>query len=1262
MIPKRAGSFLILLPVFLSAQLQIPAPSLHQAAQLPISQRTPASPRRPSPFKSPVMQRMWAEEHSHHLATANKPSVLAASPFLTTPPMYAAGSNPFDLALGDFNSDGKPDVIVAANPPVLLLGNGDGTLQAAVSIGTIPSNPTGVAVGDFNRDGNLDVVFAVSGGAIVYLGNGSGAFGAGFAVSSGNTNQNVFARVLVADVNHDGLADLILNTDAGISALLGNGNGNFRAPITSSGTVQFMSVADFNKDGNADLAVTNGYNSLNIMLGNGAGAFVVASSYSPTEQNLNAVAIADFNQDGFPDAALPNGQVFLGNGDGTLKAPADFQTVVHAVVAAAVDVNGDGIPDLVTVSSGAPCGQNDFGTTGVSLGKGDGTFQPVGVVDSGGCSYPAFLAIGDLNNDGAADIAVLTGSSGVFTSTPELSVLVNKGNGTFPGAELSVSGGSGGVTLADFNHDGNADVALADGSVYLGNGDGTLNFKASASLAGVAIATGDFNHDGIPDLAAAVECSPAGCSSGGQLLIALGNGDGTFHVPTVLPSGGFYAESLVVADFNSDGNLDIAIVNNCRDTSCSTGGSVSIYLGNGRGTFTLLNTMNTPPGNPTSVVAGDFNNDGVLDLVVGLTASFNPSPINVFLGNGDGSFQSPIVSYAPDQWGISAMVAADLNSDGILDVALAEGGCSDCGQRGGIMYGNGDGTFTTGPDIGEDGAPEDSVVAADFYGMGTPIPVLSNRCGDSLDCPGGSVIITGNLNPSDIMLAFLAVGDFNNDGKPDLVGSLQYDAGASVLLNIGATLAATTTTVSPASVQSYSAFQPATFTAQIQHTGPGTPTGTVQFLDSGVSVGSASLKSSGEGSLTTSNLAVGAHFVVAYYQGDTGFAPSNALGVHITINKESMALALCSSVNPSALGQSVTFTATITSQFSGQATGSITFSDGSTVLGSAAVSANMASLTTSGFAIGTHSITATYSGDSNFTASTSTPLLQLVTKATTTTVLLSSLNPSLQGKSVTFTATVSSLAGTPTGRVEYLNGTTVLATVTLSSGSAKVTTSKLPPGATTITAVYEGDSNNAGSTSLPVSQFVVAASATTLTSSPNPSIYGQSVLFNAVVTSSIGSPPDGETVTFRVGATVLGTGSLSGGTAKFSSSILPVGTKAVTAVYGGDSNFSSSSSRAVSQVICKATSTTTVISSLNPSNPGESVTFTATVVGQFGGTVTGSITFLYGTAKLKVVSLSGGTAKFTTRIPASGTYNITATYSGSLDFVTSAATFTQTVN
>jgi len=280
---------------------------------------------------------------------------------------------------------------------------------------------------------------------------------------------------------------------------------------------------------------------------------------------------------------------------------------------------------------------------------------------------------------------------------------------------------------------------------------------------------------------------------------------------------------------------------------------------------------------------------------------------------------------------------------------------------------------------------------------------------------------------------------------------------------------------------------------------------------------------------------------------------------------------------------------------------------------------------------------------------------------TTTTALVSSMNPSVSGKPVAFTALVSSLAGTPTGRIKYLNGTTVLATLTLTAGSATYTTSKLPPGANSITAVYVGDSNNSGSTSAPVNQFVLETTTTTLSSSPNPSAYGQTVVFTANVTSSIGTPPDGETVTFKQGATVLGTGTLSGGTASFSISTLGVGTKSITAVYVGDSNFASSS-KTMSQVVNKATTTTTLVSSLNPSQSGQSVTFTASVAPQFSGTPGGYVTFYDGTTVLETGTLSGGTATFPISTLGVGTHTITATYNGNSTFVGSSASLTQTVN
>ena len=188
--------------------------------------------------------------------------------------------------------------------------------------------------------------------------------------------------------------------------------------------------------------------------------------------------------------------------------------------------------------------------------------------------------------------------------------------------------------------------------------------------------------------------------------------------------------------------------------------------------------------------------------------------------------------------------------------------------------------------------------------------------------------------------------------------------------------------------------------------------------------------------------------------------------------------------------------------------------------------------------------------------------------APTTTQLTSSANPSVSGKAVTFTATVSSSSGgTPTGKVSFRNGTTLLGTTTLNGGTARFTTSQLPPGSNRITAVYGGDKNFESSTSAPVNQFVLAATTTTLTSSPNPSTHGQAVTFTATVTSSGGAPPNGETVTFKKGTALLGTGTLSGGSASLPTSTLPVGTSYIKAVYGGDSNFAGSMSKVLKQVV-----------------------------------------------------------------------------------------------
>jgi Pro-kumamolisin, activation domain/Bacterial Ig-like domain (group 3) len=275
------------------------------------------------------------------------------------------------------------------------------------------------------------------------------------------------------------------------------------------------------------------------------------------------------------------------------------------------------------------------------------------------------------------------------------------------------------------------------------------------------------------------------------------------------------------------------------------------------------------------------------------------------------------------------------------------------------------------------------------------------------------------------------------------------------------------------------------------------------------------------------------------------------------------------SLNPIGLGEAVTFTADVTPA-SGVATGNVTFKDGATVLGTAALSGGVAKFTTSALAVGNHSITADFLGSTYFVASTSVAQTEVV-KNDSTTVVASSANPSEYGEAVTLTATVKHTAtATPTGTITFKNGATVLAAVAVAGGTAKYSSAAFAVGTHSITAVYSGDSNYVGSTSTPLSQVVdKTATSTTVVSSLNPSISGNSVTFTATVTAKApGAGTPTGTVVFKNGSTTLGTGTLnSSRQATFAISTLAEGTQSITAVYDGNANFSISTSAVLSQKV-----------------------------------------------------------------------------------------------
>ncbi len=353
-----------------------------------------------------------------------------AAPANVLEPMvnYGVGIDPQSIVVADLNGDGKADLAVdnyggavGGGSVSVALGNGDGTFRTPVNYAA-GNGPIAIAAGDFNDDGKVDLVVANFAGnnISVLLGNGDGTFQPpmNFSTDTGPTS------LAVGDFNGDGKPDLALvhhgtGLNSSVDILLGNGDGTFRpfgsyvgGPLVSS-----LAVADFNGDGNADLAVSvavsNLFSSVGVLLGNGDGTFQ-APSYSFTGLLSYALAVGDFNADGKADLAVAdyNGNsviVALGNGDGSFQAPVTYPAGMHPRSILAADFNADGITDLAVANFGVNSSAD--GGLSVFLGNGDGSFQPAASYATG--ANPTGLATGDFNGDGRTDLAVSNKGNGV---------------------------------------------------------------------------------------------------------------------------------------------------------------------------------------------------------------------------------------------------------------------------------------------------------------------------------------------------------------------------------------------------------------------------------------------------------------------------------------------------------------------------------------------------------------------------------------------------------------------------------------------------------------------------------------------------------------------------------------------------------------------------------------------------------------------------------------------------------------------------------
>ncbi len=468
-------------------------------------------------------------------------------------------------------------------------------------------------------------------------------------------------------------------------------------------------------------------------------------------------------------------------------------------------------------------------------------------------------------------------------------------------------------------------------------------------------------------------------------------------------------------------------------------------------------------------------------------------------------------------------------------------------------------------------------------GGGTPTGTITffngtTSLGSSAVSNGTASISTSSLpvGASRLPLSTAAISNFTASTSPVTTVTVQSQTGT-----------ASKTSVTSTTTGSTVFGQPVSFTAVVAPaTGSGTPTGTVTFYSATTSgstpVGTATL-TNGSATVALTTLPVGTDAVTASYIGDANFAGSTSSAVNHTVTQASTKTVVASSSSNSvAYGTSVTLTATISvlSPGAGTPTGSVTFYSGSTNLGTGTVSGGTATLATSSLPIGSNSITAEYTGDSNFASSTSAAITQTVTALATTTTLTSSSQTTLAGQSVTLTATVaasttSGTTGDPTGTVQFLDGTTVIASETLNStGVATLTTSTLSGGTHSITANYLGNTSFASSTSSAVVQTVTLQSTTVaLSASPSgTSTSGQAVTLSATVAVvSPGTATPTGTVSFYAGTTLLGTSSLKNNAATLTTTAIPVGSNSLTAVYNGDALTGTSTSAVVTQVVGTAT-------------------------------------------------------------------------------------------
>ncbi len=647
-----------------------------------------------------------------------------------------------------------------------------------------------------------------------------------------------------------------------------------------------------------------------------------------------------------------------------------------------------GLGNLTTGPTGtisfldASNGNNLLGTENLVVSTLATTFiqdPPFAIGGPGATSRSLAIASAYLNADNNLDI--VTGDS-VSTATngptpPDkstITVLLGKGDGTFktqvnyPGCTI---GSAVQIVLADFNRDGNTDIALGCSdrtNKNLNNGNGGTN---------------------------------------GGLVIILGKGDGTFLAPTFYSTGD--VASIATGDFNHDGVLDIALTDNAQQ-------NVLFFTGNGDGTFTqqTANTISTSTA-ARGVVVTDFNNDGIDDVAYAV-ADGSLFDLHVAISQPNGTFvvSSPAAATQIGEFLTAGDTNGDNNAD-IVSVTITEPGGPQIGNSMFVLLGDGTGKFSTTTTYLSD-IPSDPNLA-DVNGDGIPDIIAGGSIGALVYIGKGDGTFQpyapGSLPNAEPVIGGFALtyavnaGDYNNDGNADLIGTDNGSARAAVSLS--------------------------------------------QVLQNSTASALANV--------AVFPLGSGVHNVDASYAGDSIYIGSISSTVPLTAAPVNTALALTASPSTAILaGQAVTLTAvlspyTVGPPFTTTNGESVNFFNGSTLLGSGTLTNGVAKLVTTALPVGSDLVSAVFPGDSNYNPSTSNAFSATVTNI----ILVSSLNPSTYLQPVTFTTTVPT---GKTGTISFFDGTNNIGSVGITGTTASLTVSNLSVGSHDITSQYNSNVSN----------------------------------------------------------------------------------------------------------------------------------------------------------------------------------------------------------